>query len=110
VCSVRSLGTPALPGRCFARAGSPQRVARPATGIVHAPPKWRKLIFANRKADRRLYETAVLATLRDRLKGSGIWVAGRGFLSAALLFSVTNSLVDRQVVAVYIRWDAVLEL
>jgi hypothetical protein len=40
------------------------------------PPKWRKLIFANGKADRRLYETAVLATLRDRLKGSGIWVAG----------------------------------
>ena len=40
------------------------------------PPKWRKLIFANGKADRRLYETAVLATLRERLKGSGIWVAG----------------------------------
>jgi TnpA family transposase len=39
-------------------------------------PKWRKLIFANGKADRRLYETAVLATLRDCLKGSGIWVAG----------------------------------
>lgn len=39
-------------------------------------PKWRKLIFANGKADRRLYETAVLATLRERLKGSGIWVAG----------------------------------
>ena len=40
------------------------------------PPKWRKLIFANRQADRRLYETAVLATLRERLKGSGVWVAG----------------------------------
>jgi hypothetical protein len=40
------------------------------------PPKWRKLIFQNGKADRRLYETAVLATLRERLKGSGIWVAG----------------------------------
>jgi hypothetical protein len=39
-------------------------------------PKWRKLIFANGKTDRRLYETAVLATLRDRLRGSGIWVAG----------------------------------
>jgi len=39
-------------------------------------PKWRKLIFTNGKADRRLYETAVLATLRERLKGSGIWVAG----------------------------------
>ncbi len=40
------------------------------------PPRWRKLIFASGKADRRLYETAVLATLRDRLKGSNIWVAG----------------------------------
>jgi hypothetical protein len=39
-------------------------------------PKWRKLIYANGKADRRLYETAVLATLRERLKSSGIWVAG----------------------------------
>jgi hypothetical protein len=34
------------------------------------------LIFARGAADRRLYETAVLATLRDRLKGSNIWVAG----------------------------------
>jgi hypothetical protein len=35
-----------------------------------------KLIFANGAADRRLYETAVLATLRERLRGSNIWVAG----------------------------------
>jgi TnpA family transposase len=40
------------------------------------PPRWRKLIFATGAADRRLYETAVLATLRDRLKGSNIWVGG----------------------------------
>jgi TnpA family transposase len=40
------------------------------------PPRWRRLIFARGAADRRLYETAVLATLRDRLKGSNIWVAG----------------------------------
>jgi TnpA family transposase len=40
------------------------------------PPQWRKLIFANGATDRRLYETAVLATLRDRLRGSNIWVAG----------------------------------
>ena len=40
------------------------------------PPKWRKLIFANGAADRRLYEVAVLATLRERLRGSDIWVAG----------------------------------
>jgi hypothetical protein len=40
------------------------------------PPKWRKLIFAARAADRRLYETAVLATLRDPLRSSDIWVVG----------------------------------
>ncbi len=40
------------------------------------PPQWRKLIFANGAADRRLYETAVLATLRERLRGSNVWVAG----------------------------------
>jgi TnpA family transposase len=39
------------------------------------PPKWRRLIFANGAADRRLYEVAVLATLRERLRGSDIWVA-----------------------------------
>jgi TnpA family transposase len=39
------------------------------------PAKWRKLIFANGAADRRLYEVAVLATLRERLRGSDIWVA-----------------------------------
>jgi TnpA family transposase len=40
------------------------------------PARWRKLIFANGAADRRLYEVAVLATLRERLRGSDIWVAG----------------------------------
>ena len=40
------------------------------------PTKWRKLIFGNGAADRRLYEVAVLATLRERLHGSDIWVAG----------------------------------
>jgi len=40
------------------------------------PSKWRKLIFANGVADRRLYETAVLAIFRERLRGSDIWVAG----------------------------------
>ncbi len=40
------------------------------------PPKWRRMIFAGPVPDRRLYETAVLATLRDRLRGAGVWVAG----------------------------------
>ena len=39
------------------------------------PPKWRRLIFAGPVPDRRLYETAVLATLRDRLRGADVWVA-----------------------------------
>jgi len=47
---------------------------RPPASIL--PPKWRRLIFAHGAADRRLYEVAVLATLRDRLRGSDIWVAG----------------------------------
>lgn len=40
------------------------------------PLQWRKLIFAGGSADRRLYETAILAVLRDKLRGSNIWVAG----------------------------------
>lgn len=44
--------------------------------ISFLPPKWRRLIFSKGQADRRLYEVAVMATLRDRLRGSNIWVAG----------------------------------
>jgi len=39
-------------------------------------PKWRRMIFAGTVPDRRLYETAVLAILRDRLRGADVWVAG----------------------------------
>ncbi|MGI4795848.1 MAG: Tn3 family transposase, partial [Janthinobacterium lividum] len=39
-------------------------------------PKWRRMIFVGPVPDRRLYETAVLAILRDRLRGAGVWVAG----------------------------------
>ena len=56
------------------RDGSRTLPKRPPASFL--PPKWRKLIFANGAADRRLYETAVLATLRDRLRGANIWVAG----------------------------------
>lgn len=35
---------------------------------------WRELVLENGKPDRRLYETAVLATLRDRLRSGDIWV------------------------------------
>jgi hypothetical protein len=43
---------------------------------IAALRQWRKLIFVSGAADRRLYETAMLATLRERLRGSDIWVAG----------------------------------
>jgi TnpA family transposase len=39
------------------------------------PARWRRMIFAGPATDRRLYETAVLATLRERLRGAGVWVA-----------------------------------
>ena len=53
---------------------APALPKRPPASFM--PAKWRKLIFANGAADRRLYEAAVLATLRERLRGSDIWVAG----------------------------------
>lgn len=40
------------------------------------PPKWRKLIIASGRVERRLYETAVLAALRDRLRSGNIWIDG----------------------------------
>ena len=46
------------------------------------PAKWRKLIFGNGAADRRLYEVAMLATLRERLRGSDIWVTGSRYYRA----------------------------
>jgi TnpA family transposase len=35
---------------------------------------WRRLVTAGGTPDRRLYETAVLATLRDRLRSGDVWV------------------------------------
>jgi len=49
-------------------------IKRPPASFL--PPRWRKLIFASGAADRRLYEVAVLATLRELLRSSDIWVAG----------------------------------
>jgi TnpA family transposase len=56
------------------RDGDRTLIRRPPASFL--PPKWRKLIFANGAPNRRLYEVAVLATLRERLRGSDIWVAG----------------------------------
>jgi TnpA family transposase len=60
--------------RAMDRDGTRALPKRPPSSFL--PPQWRRLIFANGAADRWLYETAVLATLRDRLRGSNIWVAG----------------------------------
>jgi len=60
--------------RAMDRDGTRVLPKRPPSSFL--PPQWRKLIFASGAADRRLYETAVLATLRERLRGSNIWVAG----------------------------------
>jgi TnpA family transposase len=60
--------------RAMDRDGTRVLPKRPPSSFL--PPQWRKLIFANCAADRRLYETALLATLRERLRGSNIWVAG----------------------------------
>jgi hypothetical protein len=60
--------------RTMDRDGTRALPKRPPSSFL--PPQWRRLIFAGGAADRRLYETAVLATLRERLRGSNIWVAG----------------------------------
>jgi TnpA family transposase len=56
------------------QAGARSFAKRPPAAFLS--PKWRKLIFAGGSAERRLYETAVLAALRDKLRGADIWVAG----------------------------------
>jgi hypothetical protein len=53
-------------------AGARGFAKRPPAAFL--PPRWRRLIFSG-QVDRRLYEVAVLATLRGRLRGSDIWVA-----------------------------------
>ncbi len=41
-----------------------------------AAKHWKSLIFTNGKPNRRVYETAVIATLRDRLRAGNVWVKG----------------------------------
>ena len=38
--------------------------------------QWKQLVMETGKPDRRRYETAVLATLRDRLRSGDVWVDG----------------------------------
>jgi hypothetical protein len=44
--------------------------------ITHLSQADRKLIFGQEKPDRRLYEIATLAALRDRLRSADVWVDG----------------------------------
>ena len=41
-----------------------------------ASRQWRTVVASNGKAARRTYETAVVATLRDRLRAGDVWVEG----------------------------------
>jgi TnpA family transposase len=82
------------------RDGTGALPTRPPASFL--PTKWRKLIFANGPVDRRLYETAVLAALRDRLKSSDIWVVGsrdyRAFETYLLPAAPTDTGIDGETV------------
>lgn len=54
----------------------PRRPLPAAPPVGHLKDKVRKLIFAGGRPDRRLYEVATLAALRDRLRSGDIWVEG----------------------------------
>src|SRR5271166_1909662 len=73
---------------CAARASEPLLVALrvladlnrsgtrevPADAPLPFRKEWRRLVMENGVPNRRLYETAVLATLRDKLRSGDIWV------------------------------------
>ena len=67
--------------KAAAERGRDRQQGQPA-GFPRRPPaaflpaRWGRLISANAQPDRRLYEVAVLSTLRERLRGSNIWVDG----------------------------------
>lgn len=44
--------------------------------VGHLKPKVRNVVFANGRPDRRLYEVATFAALRDRLRAGDVWVEG----------------------------------
>jgi len=53
-----------------------RRVLPDRVPVAHLGTAERKLIFGQAKPDRRLYEIATLAVLRDRLRSADIWVEG----------------------------------
>jgi len=46
----------------------------PADAPLPFRKEWRRLVMEDGRADRRRYETAVLATLRDKLRSGDVWV------------------------------------
>jgi hypothetical protein len=73
-----------------------------------AAKHWKSLIYKDGKPHRRIYETAVVATLRDRLRAGDAWVKGsrdyRGFdaylmpkVEAAHIMSETGLPIDGRV-------------
>lgn len=53
-----------------------RRTLPEAVPVTHLSQADRKLIFGQERPDRRLYEIATLAALRDRLRSADIWVDG----------------------------------
>nr|WP_246485631.1 Tn3 family transposase [Aminobacter carboxidus] len=53
-----------------------RRVLPDRVPVAHLGEQTRKLIFSEGRPDRRLYEIATLAVLRDRLRSGDIWVEG----------------------------------
>jgi TnpA family transposase len=53
-----------------------RRVLPDRVPVAHLGATERKLIFGQSKRDRRLYEIATLAALRERLRSADIWVEG----------------------------------
>lgn len=56
------------------RSGKRRLPAKPP--MPFSAKHWRSLIFDGEKPKRRVYETAVVATLRDRLRAGDVWVEG----------------------------------
>jgi hypothetical protein len=46
----------------------------PADAPMPLRKEWRRLVLEEGRPNRRLYETAVLATLRDKLRSGDVWV------------------------------------
>ena len=53
---------------------SGQREVPADAPMLFRSKQWKELVLEDGKPDRRLYETAVLATLRDRLRSGDVWI------------------------------------